>query len=205
MQSDSFMATLTALRVDERKPGVETPARGGGQAVTDERARDEQEQAGDAPRETGRPARRDSALRNNPALRDDTPLSKEQVVARLFEAFSRRDLPSVFALMHPEIVFQPMTATVTQGGEPYRGHEGMLRYAQDIESHWDELTINPTQIRAAGRAVVALGVVSGRGAGGSFRDAPTTWVVKFREGLVAHVQIFSDERYVVGALSSEDL
>lgn len=125
-------------------------------------------------------------------------------MVRLFEAFSRRDLESTLALLHPEVVFEPMTAAVTQAGEPYRGHEGICRYAQDVESHWEVLTVHPAQIRAAGRAVVALGLVSGRGPGGSFQDAPTTWVVKFRDGLVAHAQIFSDARNVVSALVGED-
>ncbi len=129
------------------------------------------------------------------------PQTKEEVVARLFEAFSRRDLPSVLELVHPEVVFQPMTAAVTRAGEPYFGHEGIRRYAEDVESHWVQLTIRPKQIRSAGRAVVVLGLVSGSGPGGSFEDAPTTWVVKFRDGLVAHAQIFSDERNVVDALA----
>ena len=129
------------------------------------------------------------------------PRTKEEVVASLFEAFSRRDLPSVLELVHPEVVFQPMTAAVTRAGEPYRGHEGIRRYSEDVESHWVQLTIRPKQIRGAGRAVVVLGLVSGSGAGGSFEDAPTTWVVKFRDGLVAHAQIFSDERHVVDALA----
>jgi ketosteroid isomerase-like protein len=130
-------------------------------------------------------------------------LAKEEIVARLFEAFNRRDLPDILRLVHPEVVFQPMTAAVTQAGEPYLGHKGIRRYARDIEMHWEELTVHPKQIRAAGQAVVALGLVSGRGAGGSFSDAPTTWVVKFRDGLVAHAQIFSDERNVVHALLGE--
>jgi ketosteroid isomerase-like protein len=127
-------------------------------------------------------------------------LPKEEVVVRLFEAFSRRDLESALALVHPEVVFEPMTAAVTRAGEPYRGHEGIRRYSQDVEAHWEELTVHPAQIRAAGRAVVALGLVSGRGAGGSFQDAPTTWVVKFKDGVVVHAQIFSDARNVVSAL-----
>lgn len=122
----------------------------------------------------------------------------------LFDAFSRRDLQSAVELMDPDIVFEPMTATVTRDGEPYCGHEGIRRYTEDVERHWEQLTIRPQQIRSAGRAVVALGLVSGSGAGGSFEDAPTTWVMKFKDGRVAHVQIFSDERYVTSALVGED-
>jgi ketosteroid isomerase-like protein len=118
----------------------------------------------------------------------------EEIVRALFDAFSRGDLRSAVELMHPDVVFQPMTAAVTRGGEPYRGHEGI------VETHWRRLTIRLKQVRSAGRAVVALGLVSGSGSGGSFEDAPTTWVVKFKEGRVAHVQIFSDERYVASAL-----
>jgi ketosteroid isomerase-like protein len=131
---------------------------------------------------------------------------KEGVVVRLFEAFGQRELTSesVLALAHPEIVFEPMTAQVTQAGDPYVGHEGIRRYAEDLQTHWSELTIQLTQVRAAGHAVVALGLVSGRGAAGSFERVPATWVVKFRDGLVAYVQVFSDERAVMEALVGEE-
>ena len=138
------------------------------------------------------------------AAEAEAPATKEGVVERLFEAFSRRELGSVLSLMHPEIVFQPLTAEVSQAGEPYRGHSGIRRYMEDVERYWEQLSVHPTQIRAAGRAVVALGNVSGCGAGGSFANAPTTWVVKFREGMVSQVQIFSDARYVTAALLGED-
>lgn len=128
--------------------------------------------------------------------------SMEEIAAHLFAAFNRRDLSIILALVHPEVVFEPMTATVTRAGEPYRGHDGIRRYAEDVESHWAELTVHPTQIRAAGQAVVALGLVSGRGAEGSFEGAPTTWVMRFRDGLVVHAQIFSDERNVQVALAN---
>ncbi len=181
-------------------------ARAPREALRDPRVGREQSAGSRAGR--GRPAEPDPRRRptpptpppNPPAPPVPTEMPQEEVVARLFEAFSRRDLESALALVHPEVVFEPMTAAVTQAGEPYRGHEGIRRYARDVESHWEVLTVHPAQIRAAGRAVVALGLVSGRGPGGSFRDAPTTWVVKFRDGQVAHAQIFSDARNVVSAL-----
>jgi ketosteroid isomerase-like protein len=131
-------------------------------------------------------------------------LSNEDIVRSLFDAFSRRDLQSAVEMMHRDVVFQPMTAAVTRAGEPYRGHEGIRRYTEDVETYWQQLTIRLKQIRSADRVVVALGLVSGSGSGGAFEDAPTTWVVKFKEGRVAHVQIFSDERYVTSALVGEN-
>jgi ketosteroid isomerase-like protein len=140
------------------------------------------------------------------AAGSDTALrpSKEEAVTRLFEAFSRHEVADALPLLHPEVVFQPMTAEVTRAGEPYRGHKGIRRYAADVEAQWDELTLHPTQIRAAGNAVVALGLVSGSGPAGSFENAPTTWVFKFRDGLVAHAQIFSEARNVHEALGSAE-
>jgi ketosteroid isomerase-like protein len=130
--------------------------------------------------------------------------SKESIIACLFDAFSRRELPDALEWLHPQVVFRPMTAQVTQAGEPYCGHAGIRRYAADFEASWDELIVRPTQIRAAGNAVVALGLVSGRGPAGSFQDAPTTWVFKFKDGLVIDAQIFSEARNVFEALVVEE-
>lgn len=133
----------------------------------------------------------------------DGVAGKERVVARLFEAFSQRRLQDVLELFTDDVVFAPMTAQVTRAGEPYLGHEGIRRYIADVEEQWDELTLRPTQIKAAGNAVVALGLVSGRGAAGEFEDAPTTWMFKFRADQVAQIQIFSERSHVIEALGQD--
>lgn len=127
-------------------------------------------------------------------------LAKEQVVTALFEAFSSRRLADALSLLTDDVVFMPMTARVTQAGRPYRGHDGMRRYFADVEAQWLQLTLRPMQIKAAGDAVVALGLVSGRGTAGAFESAPTTWMFKFRDDRVAHIQIFSDASHVLEAL-----
>lgn len=127
-------------------------------------------------------------------------LVKEQVVADLFDAFSGRRLQDALLLLTEDVVFTPMTAQITRSGEPYRGHDGIRRYFADVEAQWEKLTLSPTQIKAAGNAVVALGMVSGCGAAGAFECAPTTWMFKFRGERVAHVQIFSDAAHVLEAL-----
>lgn len=128
-----------------------------------------------------------------------TRLDYKDVAARLFDAFNRRDPSAVLGLVHPEIAFHPVSAAVMSGGEPYRGHDGIRQYVRDVETYWEELTVHPVQIRAAGLVVVALGMVSGRGVMGAFQDAPTTWVLKFKDGLVIHAQVFSDDRNMRGA------
>jgi ketosteroid isomerase-like protein len=127
-------------------------------------------------------------------------LTKTEVAQRLFDAFNARDSDGVLAQLAPDIVFEPVSGAVLNGA-PYRGHDGMLRYFADVHEHWLELTVKPVRLREAGTAVVALGHVSGRSAGGTLDNAPTTWVFKFDpHGLVAQIQIFSDERLARAAL-----
>jgi ketosteroid isomerase-like protein len=109
-------------------------------------------------------------------------------------------LDAALSLLHPDVLFEPVSGAVLNDGEPYCGYEGMRRYFADVQAHWRELTVDPMHLREAGDAVVALGHASGSSAAGSLRDAPTTWVFKFDDGLVAHIQIFSDERLAREAL-----
>jgi ketosteroid isomerase-like protein len=126
--------------------------------------------------------------------------TRTEIAQLLFDAFNARELDATLVLLHPEIVFEPVSGAVLNDGEPYRGHEGMRRYYADVQAHWRELTVDPIHLREAGNAVVALGHVSGASDAGVLREAPTTWVFKFREDLVAHLQIFSDQRLAREAL-----
>ena len=126
--------------------------------------------------------------------------SRTDIAQRLFDAFNARDLDAALSLLAPEIVFEPVSGAVLNDGEPYRGKDGMRRYFADVQAHWRELTVEPVHLREAGEAVVALGHASGAGASGALDGAPTTWVFKFHDGLVAHIQIFSDESLARQAL-----
>jgi ketosteroid isomerase-like protein len=128
----------------------------------------------------------------------------EEIVVSLFDAFNRRDLDGALEMLHPDVVFEPVTRALLNGGEPYRCHDGMRRYFQDVSRHWHELRVDPVQVRSAGAAVVALGQTSGRGEAGPLTGAPTTWVFKFQEGLVIRIQVFSDERLARKALGVDE-
>ncbi len=129
--------------------------------------------------------------------------SRTETVERLFDAFNARNVDTALTLLHPEIVFEPVSGVVLNEGEPYVGKDGMRQYFADVQAHWQELVVKPVHVRAAGDAVVALGHASGKSAA-PLEDVPATWVFKFDGDLVAHIRIFADEHLARQALEGDD-
>jgi ketosteroid isomerase-like protein len=126
------------------------------------------------------------------ANRSAVVMEHERIVRSLLDAFNRRDLEGVLQLLHPQVTLRTVSALIFGDGLPYNGHEGIRRYFGDVERHW----VEPVHVRGAGEAVAALGVVKGRGRAPEFvlRDVPTSWLVRFRDGLVFELRVFSDRR-----------
>lgn len=120
------------------------------------------------------------------------------VVRRMFAAFAERDLDAMLATMDEEVEFLPVTANLTTGGVPYRGHDGIAMYMKDVERVWPQLRIYPNEIREAGRAVVTLGRVLARG-GGMIIDRPTGWVFKMRSGRILSARVYGSQEEAVEA------
>jgi ketosteroid isomerase-like protein len=115
------------------------------------------------------------------------------IVRRLFEAFSRRDLGAVTGLCAPDVEFVPMTLTLLARDEPYRGPEGMREYFEDVARMWQELRVEPDTYYEIGDRVVALGRVYAWGVGRVI-DAPVGWVWRVGGGRVVHGQVFDTRR-----------
>jgi ketosteroid isomerase-like protein len=109
------------------------------------------------------------------------PESAEATVRALFAAFADRDAERALALVDPAFEFWPQgTAELTGREEAYRGHDGLRRYFSDVERVWDELRVDPHDLRVAGDGVVAFGTIEGR-AGGQEVRRPVIWVFKLRD------------------------
>jgi ketosteroid isomerase-like protein len=123
-----------------------------------------------------------------------------EVVERMFAAFAERDLGALVELMDPEIEFLPVTANLTTGGVPYRGHAGIARYFDDVARVWPELRLFPEEVRDGARegVVVALGRVIARG-GGMILDSPTGWVFQMRDGRIARLRVYGSHEEAVEA------
>ena len=111
---------------------------------------------------------------------------------KAFDAFAARDLAAAVALFAENGEFLPVTANLTTGGVPYRGHAGIARYFEDIGRVWDDLRVFPREFRDMGDTVVALGRMHGRG-GGMIIDRPTGWVWRCRDGKIVSGRVFASQ------------
>lgn len=126
------------------------------------------------------------------------PGSNVELVQRAFKAFDDRDLEAALDVMHPDLEFLPVTANLTTGGMPYRGHAGLARYMEDIASVWSELRIYPREFRETGDCVVALGRIHARG-GGMIIDRPIGWVWRLRDGKIGWIRVFGSQEEALEA------
>ena len=116
-----------------------------------------------------------------------------EIVRRVFEAFSRRDLGTLIALADPELVFQPATARVAGRAEPYRGHEGLRAYLADVGRVWQELRSEPEEFVEVGDRVACTGRVYAWGVGRVI-DAPAGWVWRLRDGRIVEGRVYETRR-----------
>jgi ketosteroid isomerase-like protein len=116
--------------------------------------------------------------------------SNVEIVQRLFAAFERRDAAVVVATCMPDVVFEPVTARVVGGGEPYRGHDGMRAYLADADRVWQELRLSPdAYYEGADGAVVATGRVYAWGSGRVI-DSPAGWLFRLRDGRITYGRVY---------------
>lgn len=111
-------------------------------------------------------------------------IDPRETVRSLFEAFAARDPDAAVTLCDPALEWFPEgTGSHSGRAMPYRGHEGMRMYFADVAAVWDELIVEPGDLRVAGSGVIVFGVVRGRRRGIAERlERPVIYVFKLREG-----------------------
>ena len=126
------------------------------------------------------------------------------IVRRVFDAFSRRDLPALLALADPDVEFQPQTARVIgREEEPYRGHEGLRAYMADVARVWVQLRSEPEEFLEVGDLVVCTGRVYAWGVG-RVVDAPAGWVWRVRDGLLVEGRIYESRSAALAVAGLHD-
>jgi ketosteroid isomerase-like protein len=115
------------------------------------------------------------------------------IVRQAFDAFSRRDAAALVALADPDIVFRPPTGRLAGRDDPYRGHEGLRTYLDDVGRVWQELRSEPDEYIELGDRVLCTGRVYAWGVG-RVVDAPAGWLWRLRDGRLVEGTVYETRR-----------
>lgn len=105
----------------------------------------------------------------------------------------RRDPTGLFALFDPDIEWHPLTGALVEG-VPYRGHEGVRQYFEDLAESWELSWVEADRFLDAGDSVVVLGRIHGRGRVSELElETPAAWVWKVRDRRVTYMRVYLDK------------
>jgi ketosteroid isomerase-like protein len=133
-------------------------------------------------------------------------MAKEDVerFGRAVAAYNRRDLEGFLAVCDPDVESHPITAAAEGGA--YRGHEGVRRWWENMETTWgDSLHAEAMELRDLGDCLLALGRLTGRGLGSGIElDTEVGWLVEFRNGRMTRWWAFSRHADALAAAGLRD-
>jgi ketosteroid isomerase-like protein len=118
--------------------------------------------------------------------------SAEELVRRAYAAFSERDLDALLELSDPRIELHTVTGMVAGRDEPYRGHDGLKKYLNDVAELWDEIELMPGDFHELSDSrLVVFGRVRARRELAVI-DAPNAWLWEIGEGRIRSARVFGD-------------
>lgn len=132
-------------------------------------------------------------------------MSRDQIdiVRHAFDAFTRRDVDAMLAVMHEDIEFLPMgTQSLIGQTDSYHGHAGIRRYFSDVARVWQELRVIPARYRSVGPYVLVLGSVYARDNDGNLTDIPTGWIWKLSEGKLVWARAYMSRQEALDAIKT---
>jgi ketosteroid isomerase-like protein len=113
-----------------------------------------------------------------------------EIVSRVMDAFNRRDLEAMLALLDADVYFYPPnTASAVGRTMMYHGHDGMRHYFDDVRKVWTSLQLLPRSFYSEGECVVAVGTISGERDGQQV-ESPAAWAWKLRNGKAAWGRVY---------------
>lgn len=134
-------------------------------------------------------------------------MSQQNVEAfkRGIEAYNRRDVEALLAGLDAEIEWRPVLPVIL-GGEMtvYRGHDGVREMLRELDEVFAERHVEFSEIRQAGRHIVATGRLRTRGKSGAATESPFGWVAEFRNGKSHRIRTYLDPREALEAAGLDE-
>ena len=127
----------------------------------------------------------------SPASDLPPPGERAELVRRLTDAVDRQDLDAILDLVHPEIEFVSLIASLSD--RVYRGPSGVRDWFDDINEAWSSVSRTVEDVIDAGDRLVVLYRLRSVGReSGLELDTPIGAVWEFRDGKVARVESYGD-------------
>ena len=115
-----------------------------------------------------------------------------QLVRGVFEAINRRDVQAMLDAYHRDADMSTLTSELVHG-KSYRGHTGIREYFSSFADVWEELHLEPEEIRDLGDRILVVGRWSSRGReSGAEVEAPAAWIFVVRDGKVVFSRAYRD-------------
>jgi ketosteroid isomerase-like protein len=115
----------------------------------------------------------------------------EEMARRFADAITSGDREAAIAPCHPEIEFYSVLGI---SGRAYLGHDGIRQYLDDVESAWEDWTVEVERIAGAedGRVVIVMTMhARGRGSGASLAER-TAHIWTLRDGRLLRNQPYRE-------------
>ena len=126
-------------------------------------------------------------------------MSEENVerARRAYEAFNRRDLDALLALVDPEADF---TTRFVERSEAYHGHDGVRMWWDDLLRVFPDFSVEVVEVREVGDLTVNTVRVRGHGLGSETPFEETVWQVgEWRAGKAVSWRSYGSEAEAVEA------
>jgi ketosteroid isomerase-like protein len=115
-----------------------------------------------------------------------------EMVRRAMAAIGRRDPSAFIAEVAEDCELRPLMSVWPQ---PYRGHDGIRQWFDDLAGVWDEFSVEPEDIRALEDDTLLVALLwRGRGKGRPDElSGPAVALWRFRDDKAVSARLYPDE------------
>jgi len=110
----------------------------------------------------------------------------DALIRRSEESFNLRDPDAMVAGWDPECEWHPFLTAEVEGGQGYRGHEGIRQWFSDLDEMFSEVSWHPASAKDLGdERYLILGAIKARGrSSGVEVETPIGQIIELRDDLI---------------------
>jgi ketosteroid isomerase-like protein len=123
-----------------------------------------------------------------------------ELAQRAYAAFQRRDIDAFVAMHDPACQIHPRIASI-EGGDPYRGHEGVRAFVRDLLTSFPDWAPEAEEVRDFGDALIVKAHVRGHGGDSGVTIDETLWqAARVQGGRITWWAFYQSEAEALEAL-----